>query len=252
MPSLTALRALRDNLVWVLAAPDGRALVVDPGDAGPVLAAIDAGLRVTDILVTHHHADHTDGVPEIVARTAARVHAPADERLRFDARSIGDGDRFEAAGMAVEALAVPGHTRSHLAFVVEGHLFCGDTLFSLGCGRLFEGTPEQMVASLARLTALPDDTRVCCGHEYTLANGAFAAVVEPENPARDAWLLEARRRLDAGGCSLPSTLGIEKAANPFLRLDAPGVLASLATRGETGASAQVRFGALRAWKDQFS
>lgn len=246
---LSALPVLRDNLVWLLEGPEGR-LVVDPGDAGPVLAALGDPARPTAILVTHHHADHVDGVPGIVERTGARVHAPADPRLRFAYEAVGDGQRFEAAGFRIEVIAVPGHTRSHVAFHVEGHLFCGDTLFSLGCGRLFEGTPAEMQASLARLAALPGDTRVCCGHEYTLANGDFARAVEAENPAREAWLAEARRRLAEGRPSLPSTLAIERAANPFLRLDAPGVQAGLAARGLAHAGIE-GFAALRAWKDAF-
>ena len=250
--SLLALPALRDNLIWALQGPDGTALVVDPGEAAPVLAAIDAGLQVAAILVTHHHADHTDGVPVLLGRTGAAVFGPADERLRFPFRVVGDGDRFEAAGMAVETLAVPGHTRSHIAFVADGHLFCGDTMFSLGCGRLFEGTPAQMAASLAKLAALPDDTRVCCGHEYTLANGEFARAAEPENPAREVWLAEARRRLAAGRASLPSTIGIERAANPFLRTETEGVAATLAARGAAGSGPAARFAALRAWKDVFA
>jgi len=236
MTSLLALRALRDNLIWALVGPGGEALLVDPGEAAPVLAAIDAGLRVSDILITHHHADHTDGVPELVAATRARVHAPADARLRFPARTVVDGECIEAAGMRVVVLAVPGHTSSHVAYLAAGHLFCGDTLFSLGCGRLFEGTPAQMATSLARLAALPAATLVCCGHEYTLANGAFARAAEPENKEREQWLVEARRRLAEGRSSLPSTIAIERAANPFLR-----VLDDVE-----------RFAALRAWKDGFA
>jgi hydroxyacylglutathione hydrolase len=249
MTTLSALPALRDNLVWVLDGPDG-ALVVDPGEAAPVLRAIEAGLRVEAILLTHHHADHVDGVPELVALTAARVFAPPDPRLRFAHEPVADGQHFDAAGFSIEVIAVPGHTRSHVAFHVEGHLFCGDTLFSLGCGRLFEGTPAQMQASLARLAALPDETRVCCGHEYTLANGEFARAAEAENPAREAWLAEARRRLAEGRSSLPSTLAIERAANPFLRLNAPGLQASLAARG-LPSQGVAGFAALRAWKDAF-
>ena len=250
--SLLALPALRDNLIWALRGPGGEALVVDPGEAAPVLAAVDAGLKVAAILVTHHHADHTDGVPALVARTGAAVFGPADERLRFPYRTVADDERFDAAGFSVGTLAVPGHTRSHVAFLVDGHLFCGDTLFSLGCGRLFEGTPSQMSASLAKLAALPDDTLVCCGHEYTLANGEFARAVEPENAAREAWLAEARRRLAEGRSSVPSTIAIERAANPFLRADLESVAAVLATRGASANDPIARFAALRAWKDVFA
>lgn len=236
MTLLLSFRALSDNLIWALVGPDGDALLIDPGEAAPAMAAIDAGLRVSDILITHHHADHTGGVPELVLRTGAHVHAPAEARLRFPARAVVDGECFMAAGMSVEVLAVPGHTNSHVAFLVQGHLFCGDALFSLGCGRLFEGSPAQMAASLARLATLPGETLVCCGHEYTLANGEFARAAEPHNVAREHWLAEARHRLSEGRSSLPSTIAIERAANPFLRVS----------------DNVERFAALREWKDRFA
>jgi hydroxyacylglutathione hydrolase len=236
MTQLLAFRALRDNLVWVLVNQDGRALAVDPGEASALHPALDSGLNLTDILVTHHHPDHTGGVVELVARTGARVHAPEDARLGFDYIPVAEGRRFLAAGLEVDVMHVPGHTLTHVAFLVENHLFCGDTLFSLGCGRLFEGTPEQMHGSLQRLAGLPEGTQVCCGHEYTLANGRFARAAEPSNPAREAWLMEAERRLALGKSSLPSTIGIERAANPFLRV------------GKDVSA----FAALRQWKDTFA
>jgi len=252
MTPLSALRALRDNLVWTLVGPGGRAVVVDPGEAAPVLAAIDAGLTVSDILITHHHPDHTGGIAAVVARSGARVHGPPDPRIEAPCRAVADGERFQAAGLEVAVIAVPGHTRSHVAYLAAGHLFCGDTLFSLGCGRMFEGSAEQMVASLDRLAALPGDTRVCCGHEYTLANAAFARAVEPENPAREAWVEEAGRRLAARGCSLPSTVAIERAANPFLRTGVKAIGDALRARGlPTGTRAEC-FAGLRAWKDHFA
>ncbi|GIX36142.1 MAG: hydroxyacylglutathione hydrolase [Lysobacteraceae bacterium] len=251
MLKLHALHAFQDNLIWLLEGPDGTALVVDPGQAAPVLGAVERGLRVAAVLLTHHHPDHAGGVGELAARTGAPVFRPDDPRLDgCGGRAVGEGERLRTAGMEVQVLAVPGHTLSHIAFVVEGHLFCGDTLFSLGCGRLFEGTPAQMMASLERLAALPGATRVCCGHEYTLANGAFARAVEPDNPAREAWLAQARRRLAAGIPSLPSSIEVERAANPFLRLDQPGVQAGLAAHGLPCRGVE-GFAALRAWKDRF-
>lgn len=251
MTTLLAFRALRDNLIWALVAGDGRALLVDPGAAEAVQAARRQGLDVRDILLTHHHADHIGAAEELAADCAARLHGPEDPRIPFALHHCRQGDRFEAAGFEVQVLAVPGHTHSHLAFVVAGHLFCGDTLFSLGCGRLFEGEAWQMLDSLGRLAALPATTLVCCGHEYTLANGAFAKVVEAHNPAREDWLVEAQRRIASGQPSLPSRLAIECAANPFLRIDTPGVRAGLAARGADHPDPVQRFAALRQWKDGF-
>lgn len=252
---LQALPALSDNYIWILSDETGaRALIVDPGEAGPVLAAAAAGLRPAAILLTHHHHDHIGGVPALRERWPdLPVIAPGDERIATATRRVGDGERLELAGWRLEVLAVPGHTRSHVAYYGEGVLFCGDTLFSLGCGRLFEGSPAQMHASLARLAALPGDTRVCCGHEYTLANAAFAGVVEPDNPALRRRLEEARAMRADGRPTLPSTLAEECAANPFLRVGQAGVRARLAERlGRAPADDVEAFAELRRWKDGFA
>ena len=252
MTSLLAFRALRDNLIWALADGEGSALLVDPGEAAPVHAALDRGLSLGAILLSHHHADHVDGAAELAERTGVPVFAPDDSRIRALHRAVGGGERFTVDGRTVDVLAVPGHTRTHIAFHVDGHLFSGDTLFSLGCGRMFEGTPAQMWSSLQSLAALPPGTRVCCGHEYTLANGVFAKAAEPHNAEREAWLAEARRRLAAGQPSLPSTIEVERAANPFLRCALPAVQATLRERGDDFDDPVQAFAALRRWKDGFA
>jgi hydroxyacylglutathione hydrolase len=229
--------------------------VVDPGDDAPVLAAIAGGLRPVALLLTHHHADHIGGAARLQSALGIPAWGPVDARIPGEVNRVGDGDRVAVPelGLDFEVLAVPGHTRSHVAFHGAGHLFCGDTLFSLGCGRMFEGTPSQFLASLDRLAALPGDTAVCCGHEYTEANGRFARAAEPDNPAREAWLARVAELRRAGQPSLPSTMATERAANPFLRVDQPGVLASLSRQsGQAPADRVAAFAALRQWKDGFT
>lgn len=249
-----ALPAFQDNYIWLLAGDDGACVVVDPGDAAPVLEAAAHGLRPVAVLITHHHPDHIGGVDALLSRFPVPCFGPDDPRIPAAATRVGDGGRVEVPelGVAFDVMAVPGHTRSHLAFHGAGVLFCGDSLFSLGCGRLFEGTPEQGLASLDRLAALPGDTVVCCTHEYTQANGRFARAVEPDNPARDARVAEVDAQRARGEPSLPTTIASERACNPFLRVDAPGVRATLAQRlgGEPRDRVEA-FAALRTWKDGF-
>jgi len=254
---LTAIPALDDNYIWLLA-ESGRAWAVDPGVAAPVLEALrPQGLMLAGILVTHHHADHVGGVPALRAATGATVYGPAHEPVPPPYQPLSGGQTLDALGLTWRVLAVPGHTAGHLAYYAEPPeqapiLFCGDTLFSAGCGRLFEGTPAQMLASLDTLAKLPGSTRVCCAHEYTLGNLRFAAAVEPHNQViaeRAAWCQEQRKR---GLPTLPSTLTLECQINPFLRTREPAVIAAARAHGANSTDAVAVLAALREWKNIFS
>jgi hydroxyacylglutathione hydrolase len=246
------LPALADNYIWLAYDDHGQAIVVDPGEEAPVEAALaKRSLQLRAILLTHHHADHIAGAAGLRARHGATVFAPWDERIATADRRVGDGDvvSLERPQARFEVHAVPGHTRSHIAYAGEGLLFCGDTLFSLGCGRLFEGTPAQMLASLERLAALPGDTLVCCGHEYTQANGRFAGQVDPANPELVARREEAAAARAQGRPTLPVPLASELACNPFLRIDSQAVTDW--SRRHAAGDRVARFAALRAAKDVF-
>lgn len=254
MTSPIALPALSDNYIWALPGANGRAVVVDPGEAAPVLAAIEAGLHLCAILLTHHHADHIGAAAELAQCCKVPVFAPHDDRIPCAGTRVGEGDAVElpGAGLRFSVMHVPGHTLSHLAYVGHGVVFTGDTLFSLGCGRLFEGTPAQMLDSLRRLAALPDDTQICCGHEYTLANAAFARVVEPDNAALAQRTEQARAAREAGRPTLPVSIATERATNPFLRCGEAGIANRVAAHCGTQASDTLgTFAALRRWKDGF-
>ncbi len=247
------LPAFQDNYIWLLAAEDA-AIVVDPGEAGPVLQAVAEGIRLQAILVTHHHVDHVGGARELARRFGIPCHGPDDPRIEAVDHPADDGDSvaITALGLAFDVLAIPGHTRTHIAFHGHGHLFCGDTLFSLGCGRLFEGTPAQMLASLDRLAALPGDTAVCCGHEYTEANGRFARIVDPGNAALQARLAEVATLRASGRPSLPTPLASERDCNPFLRIDQPALRKRMDEHLGRPASDRIEaFATLRHWKDDF-
>lgn len=256
MLSITPISAFSDNYIWLLRTPGGsRAVVVDPGDEEPVMAALEReGLTLSAILVTHHHYDHTGGVKDLVsAWPDARVFGPLDRRIAAVTDAVSEGDQIEVPGLdaVFGVLEVPGHTSSHIAYLGGGVLFCGDTLFAGGCGRVFDGTLEQLAASLERIAALPPETLIYCAHEYTLSNLGFASWVEPGSPELAARAVKARKLREAGRPTVPSTLAEELNTNPFLRTAEDAVkLAAERHAGRPSSSHAEVFAALRRWKDE--
>jgi hydroxyacylglutathione hydrolase len=259
-PDLTVTRvpAFEDNYLW-LAHGQGdaaaRVAVVDPGDPAAIEAVLDARkLTLAAILVTHHHGDHTGGVEALASRHGVPVYGPATEDIPGRTIAVRGGDRVElpSLGLAFRVLDVPGHTAGHIAYAGHGAVFCGDTMFSGGCGRLFEGTPAQMLASLDALATLPDETQVYCAHEYTAANLRFALAVEPGNAALVAYAADVARLREQQVPTVPTTIGRERAINPFLRTRLAAVRASATARaGHVPADDAAAFAVVREWKNGF-
>ncbi|QEI05313.1 hydroxyacylglutathione hydrolase [Pigmentiphaga aceris] len=257
-PAIEALPAFEDNYIWLVHA-GGNAVVIDPGQAAPVRARLAAaGLRLRAILLTHHHNDHVGGVAELVAETGARVYGPATETLPHCDVPLRGGDQVTLAevGLDLRVIDVPGHTAGHIAYAGYAHskpvVFCGDTLFSGGCGRLFEGTPAQMHASLASLAALPPATLVYAAHEYTLSNLRWARAVDPDNLALAGWQKAAETLRARGQPTLPAALGVELAINPFLRTHIAGIQAAASSHAGHPLQDEIAvFAALREWKNSF-
>ena len=256
--AVTRVPAFEDNYFWLIHGAGSAArkvAVVDPGDAGPVLKALDAShLTLAVVLVTHHHADHVGGVAALAERFGVRVYGPAGEAIPARTHALKGGDEVDLLdlGLRFRVFDVPGHTAGHIAYYGHGALFCGDTLFSGGCGRLFEGTPSQMLASLDRLAALPPETQVYCAHEYTASNLRFAAAVEPGNAALREYsgvvsALRARNQ-----ATIPTTIGLETRINPFLRTRLPSVReAATAHAGKKLTDDAAAFAVVREWKNGF-
>lgn len=255
MPAKTRLFLCRsDNYGVLIHDPKSSATAaIDAPEAAPIEAALKAtGWKLTDILVTHHHADHTDGIQALKEKYRCRVVAPAAEASKIPAvdETVREGDKVKVGTLSANVIETPGHTLGHIAywFHDDSLAFVGDTLFSIGCGRVIEGTPEQMWRSLVKLRDLPNDTEIYCGHEYTAANIKFARTIEPNNPALVRREAEAKQQLDRAEPTIPTTIAEEKQANPFLRADVPEVAAGI---GMTGKPATEVFAEIRARKNKF-
>jgi hydroxyacylglutathione hydrolase len=251
---IVPLRAFADNYIWTLRDAT-HAAVVDPGDARPVLDYLQREkLRLAAILNTHHHADHVGGNGELLRHYRVPVFGPHDPRIPEVTQRVAGGERLTLPhfGLQFEVMEIPGHTRTHIAFHGDGMLFCGDTLFAVGCGKLFEGTPRQMHDSLAKLMRAPATTRVYCGHEYTLSNIRFAKAADPGNQALLAFEIRARELRERDLPTLPTTIGQERETNPFVRCDAPEIVASASRHAGKALDDPVSvLAAIREWKNNF-
>jgi hydroxyacylglutathione hydrolase len=256
MLSIRPIPAFNDNYIWALLDDEGRAAVVDPGDAEPVQQFLeDEGIQLAGILITHHHFDHVGGLEALKSHWNCPVWGPVNPTIEGIDHRLSEGDEVQVLGQKFQVIGVPGHTLDHIAYFADGdppRLFCGDTLFAGGCGRVFEGTFAMMHGSLAKLAALPGKTLVYCAHEYTLANLAFAQAVEPDNAELSARVQAARATRERQQPTVPSTLAQERATNPFLRCDAPELVDALERQGKhPPETPEERFALLRDWKDHF-
>jgi hydroxyacylglutathione hydrolase len=251
MPSqIEVIPCLSDNYAYLVKSGD-QCAVVDPSEAAPVRAALArTGWKLTHILNTHHHLDHTGGNLDLKTETGAKIVGPGKDAARIPGLDVGvdEGSGWEFDGRKVQVLEVPAHTKGAITFVIDGNAFTGDTLFTLGCGRLFEGDPAMMWTSLSKLMTLPDDTKVWCGHEYTQSNGRFALTLEPGNAALKARMEDVTAARAKGAVTVPSTMGLEKKTNPFLRPDSAEIRKSL---WMDKADDVAVFGEIRARKDNF-
>ncbi len=256
MPPVLHVRAFQDNYIWLITNTSRtETAAVDPGDAEPVLRFLEREkMKLTAVLCTHHHPDHVGGAAALRDRYDVPVYGPAAESIAAVTHPLREGDTLSlpSIGLDLKVMEIPGHTRGHIALFGDGLLFCGDTMFSAGCGRLFEGTPEQMFHSLSRLSALPETTAVYCGHEYTLSNLRFAHAVEPDNTDIRAFTREVEALRAANQPTLPSTIGRERRINPFLRATVASVREAAKKHAGNGLNDDVAvFATLRKWKDGF-
>ena len=252
MLTIEPIPAFSDNYIWLLH-DDTDAVVVDPGDAAPVLEALsERSLTLKGVLITHHHFDHVGGIAELVDATKCEVWAPENPKITPVTYRVSEGDTLQVLGQTLQVIEVPGHTLDHIAYQGDGVLFCGDTLFAGGCGRVFEGTHPMMRSSLAKLRGLNPDTKIYCAHEYTLANLRFALSADPHNAALAARVADCKSLRERNIPTVPSLLADEIATNPFMRCDAASVIEKLVAESRSSSTdGDAVFAGLREWKDTF-
>lgn len=259
--SVLHTEAFEDNYIWLIVvdSPNAReprsVIIIDPGDAAPVFEIISKeNLKPVAVFCTHHHWDHVDGAGDLAERYSVPVYGPAAENIPVVTHPLKDGDSVNEpiTGLTFQVISIPGHTRGHIAFYGHDMLFCGDTLFSAGCGRLFEGTAKQMLTSLTRLAALPDVTKVYCGHEYTADNLRFAATIDPDNDDIKRHATKVSDLRKKGHATLPSTIALEKTINPFLRTSTTAIKLAAEKHGDVELIDEVAvFAEVRQWKDHY-